>query len=175
MSNAHIGRLERARNAVAAAERELAEAGLAAIAARIRAAYPKASILCTKGEWNEDMLLRLEPEEVLDDDREVIANSEDAAWAGVFEDDEMYDLLVELAERNAELEGEGEIDLSDPVEVFAPVLLVYGDPAEGFTYVGPVTPNDPELDLFVDTELRTVTWWYVPLRTLANAFEEARP
>lgn len=61
----------------------------------------------------------------------------------------------------------GPEDIHQPL-VDSPVLLVYGDPAEGFHFIGPVTPNDPKLDAFVDSELRNVTWWYVPINTLSE-------
>jgi hypothetical protein len=51
----------------------------------------------------------------------------------------------------------------------APVLLVWGSPDDGFRFVGPVTPNDPELDKFVDEQLRNVNWWYAPLSSLEDA------
>jgi hypothetical protein len=49
------------------------------------------------------------------------------------------------------------------------MVLVYGDPAGGFQFVGPVTPNDPDLEDYIERELRGVSWWYVPLRSLDEA------
>lgn len=48
-----------------------------------------------------------------------------------------------------------------------PCLLVYGTPATGFTYVL-ATPNDPDLEAFIDAELRDAYWWYVPLHSLSE-------
>lgn len=53
-----------------------------------------------------------------------------------------------------------------------PMLLVSGTPADGFKYVGPVIPNDPDLDDYVDRHLRNEYWWYVDLRSLAEARAE---
>ncbi len=53
------------------------------------------------------------------------------------------------------------------------VLLVWGDPAAGFTYVGPVTTNDPDLEAFIERYLHDRYWWYVPLTSLAQATAEA--
>lgn len=44
------------------------------------------------------------------------------------------------------------------------VLLVTGDPATGFAYTGPVRPNDPDVDEYIETHLRDAYWWYVPVR-----------
>lgn len=164
-------RLHLATQQLAAAERDFQDAALAFIAAHIREVYPQARTVRGKGEWNEDMLLRFYPSEVLDADGQIVADSSDDAWEDLI--DLLYDEFLALAERDSSLEGESEIPLPDPVESFLPVLLVYGNPAEGFTYVGPVTPNDPDLDHFVDTGLRNVTWWYVPLRTLPEVSAES--
>lgn len=53
-----------------------------------------------------------------------------------------------------------------------PVILVYGDPASGFKFIGPVIPNDPDLDEYIDTHLPNETWWYVPVTTLDQARAE---
>lgn len=50
-----------------------------------------------------------------------------------------------------------------------PMVLVVGNPADGFRFIGPVTPNDPALDEYVETELRNETWWYAPLTALPEA------
>jgi hypothetical protein len=42
-------------------------------------------------------------------------------------------------------------------------LLVTGNPENGFTFYGPVTPNDPDLDEFTDRELAGQYWWHIPL------------
>jgi Helix-turn-helix len=45
-------------------------------------------------------------------------------------------------------------------------LLIVGTPADGFRYIGPVTPNDPDLDEYIDRELRDEYWWLVELDPL---------
>lgn len=55
-----------------------------------------------------------------------------------------------------------------------PMLLVYGDPVEGFQFIGPITPNDPDLDEFVERELHNVTWWYAPIQSLSQARQAGR-
>jgi hypothetical protein len=45
-------------------------------------------------------------------------------------------------------------------------VLVTGKPTDGFTFYGPVTPNDPELERFTDMELSGQDWWYCPLSPL---------
>jgi hypothetical protein len=45
-------------------------------------------------------------------------------------------------------------------------VLITGTPADGFRFIGPVTPNDPDLDTFIDTELRGQDWWYATLEPL---------
>jgi hypothetical protein len=45
-------------------------------------------------------------------------------------------------------------------------VLVVGNPADGFRFYGPITPNDPALELFIETELRNEDWWYAELRPL---------
>jgi hypothetical protein len=54
-----------------------------------------------------------------------------------------------------------------------PVMLVYGNPADGFTYVGPVVPNDPELESYIETELHDQYWWYVSFTSLDQARGQA--
>lgn len=43
-------------------------------------------------------------------------------------------------------------------------LLVYGNPVDGFTFIGPITPNDPELEAWIENHLAGETWWYAPLK-----------
>jgi hypothetical protein len=43
-------------------------------------------------------------------------------------------------------------------------LLVWGDPVSGFTYMGPMTPNDPAMETWIETNLSDEYWWYVPLK-----------
>lgn len=45
-------------------------------------------------------------------------------------------------------------------------VLIVGNPAEGFSYFGPVVPNTPHLDEYIDRELRNETWWLVKLNPL---------
>ncbi len=53
------------------------------------------------------------------------------------------------------------------------VLLVTGDPGSGFRYIGPVTPNDPDLDEYIETNLRDEYWWYLPVQSLETARKRA--
>jgi hypothetical protein len=66
-------------------------------------------------------------------------------------------------------EGKLRLFIGDHKDVAEPVLLVWGSPEDGFHFVGPVMPNDPELDSFVDQQLRNVNWWYAPLSSLEDA------
>lgn len=52
-------------------------------------------------------------------------------------------------------------------------VLVTGDLVTGFTFIGPITPNDPILDEYVDTELRDQHWAYIELTSLPDAVAEA--
>lgn len=63
--------------------------------------------------------------------------------------------------------------LLDRLDSDAPssVVLAYGDPASGFTFVSPVQPNSTETDAFIDEHLNGVDWWYVPILTIAEATE----
>jgi hypothetical protein len=45
-------------------------------------------------------------------------------------------------------------------------VLVAGTPADGFTFYGPVTPNDPALEAFTENELHDTYWWYCQLQPL---------
>jgi hypothetical protein len=45
-----------------------------------------------------------------------------------------------------------------------PMLLVWGTPADGFTYMGPMMPNDPAMEAWIERELRDQYWWYIPLK-----------
>ena len=48
-------------------------------------------------------------------------------------------------------------------------ILVSGNLVDGFSFIGPVTPNDPTLDRYVDTELNGQEWHYVQLTSLDEA------
>lgn len=43
-------------------------------------------------------------------------------------------------------------------------LLVWGDPAAGFTYMGPMTPGDPAMETWIENNLSDEYWWYVHLK-----------
>lgn len=49
------------------------------------------------------------------------------------------------------------------------VILVYGDPASGFKFIGPVVPNTPDLEEYIETHLQNDTWWFVPVTSLDDA------
>lgn len=59
----------------------------------------------------------------------------------------------------------------EPVE---PVILMVGNPSDGFKLIGPVMPNDPDLDRFIELYMQNDYWWYVPLMSLREATEAAR-
>lgn len=86
---------------------------LARISKRVHDVFPTAYTLRATGEWNEDMLLRLYPKELLDADGASLASADEPTdeWVSVFELDEMDDDLVELAESDDAYEGETEITL----------------------------------------------------------------
>jgi hypothetical protein len=52
-------------------------------------------------------------------------------------------------------------------------VLAYGSPFDGIVLVGPVEPNDAELEEFTDQHLRGQDWWYVDLTSLAEARGQA--
>lgn len=52
------------------------------------------------------------------------------------------------------------------------VVLVHGDPAGGFRFIGPAYPNDPALEEMTEV-LRNETWWYVELQPLDAALRAA--
>lgn len=60
------------------------------------------------------MLLRLYPRELLDAEGASLGSSDEPSdeWAQVFDDDDLYDDLVELAESDANYEGKEEIPLA---------------------------------------------------------------
>jgi hypothetical protein len=53
-----------------------------------------------------------------------------------------------------------------------PLVLVYGNPADGFRFVGPVVANDPALEAMTDIALKDDYWWYVHLKPLDQALRE---
>ena len=53
-------------------------------------------------------------------------------------------------------------------------VLAYGSPFDGIVLVGPVEPNDAELEEFTDQHhLRGRDWWYADLTSLAEARRQA--
>lgn len=52
-------------------------------------------------------------------------------------------------------------------------ILVVGNPGDGFRLIGPVTPNDPALDHYIDFQLTSEDWWYLPVQSLDDAIKEA--
>lgn len=77
--------------------------------------------------------------------------------------------LARLEQEFAAAGGRG-IELADRIDQLrtlrdtAPMLLVYGDPATGFTFLGPIVANDHHVEEFTETNLRDTSWWYVPLQ-----------
>ena len=63
----------------------------------------------------------------------------------------------------ADDEAGGEVEM-------APRLLIYGNPAFGFTHVYPVVPNDPDTEEFTEV-LRDEHWWFVTPVTITEAME----
>jgi hypothetical protein len=62
-----------------------------------------------------------------------------------------------------------ELDKAAEDEANTSTVLIVGTPADGFRFIGPVTPNDPALDAYVDTELRGQDWWYATLEPLPES------
>lgn len=48
----------------------------------------------------------------------------------------------------------------------APVMVMSGNPRDGFAVYGPLVPNTPQIEDLTDNHLRNVDWWYVPISTL---------
>jgi hypothetical protein len=44
------------------------------------------------------------------------------------------------------------------------MLLVWGTPVDGFTHMGPVEPNDPDMERWIETYLKDESWWYVEVK-----------
>lgn len=47
-----------------------------------------------------------------------------------------------------------------------PMVLVTGTPTEGLKFIGPVTPNDPDLEYYTDVDPKPEYWWYAALAPL---------
>jgi len=73
-----------------------------------------------------------------------------------------------IALLRAALRAEGQVTAlrQQPVErqPAQPMLLVWGTPADGFTFMGPMIPNDPAMEAWIERELNNEYWWYVPLK-----------
>jgi hypothetical protein len=116
-----------------------------------------------------DLRTTLDPPatEPLDALRRLLARSGEIALEGEEGDDIELNVLRDIAD----LAG----DMVDAIAIVKAIglpvpdestVLMYGDPSDGFNLVGPVIPNDPELEEFTDRELRDAYWWYVPMRSL---------
>jgi hypothetical protein len=44
------------------------------------------------------------------------------------------------------------------------IMIMYGNPADGFQLVGPVTPNEETAEMITE-HLHRDTWWYVYFAT----------
>lgn len=43
------------------------------------------------------------------------------------------------------------------------VIIVTGNPVDGFRFIGPVTPDTVEAEHITDEVLRGQDWWYAPI------------
>lgn len=48
-------------------------------------------------------------------------------------------------------------------------VLMVGDPFDGMRIIGPIDPNDPNLEDYIAANCKDVTWWYVPVTSLQDA------
>jgi hypothetical protein len=55
----------------------------------------------------------------------------------------------------------------DPDEDAGPVVVLAGNPVDGFTVHGPAVPNSPELENFCETRpMANDTWWLAPIQPI---------
>lgn len=78
-------------------------------------------------------------------------------------DDDVSDIYETISHEAATKLPDGDFDHATTTD---PHVLIYGDPIGGFTTIGPVIPNTPQLDRFIDIELRATTWWLARLDSL---------
>lgn len=78
-----------------------------------------------------------------------------------------FDVLFELLEALA-------VRYPGPAATGGTHVLVTGTPSEGFTFIGPVTPNDPDLEHYTDIDPKPDYWWYAKLTALPAPAKENR-